>query len=188
MANKVFVSYKYSDSYVKPMGGVGSITTARNYVDVFERKVKDQGIEVYKGESDGEDLSHLTHDTIWRKLKDRIYDSTVTIVFVSPHMKDMYRPDKDQWIPWEISYSLRKQSRDGRTSHRNSLIYVILPSREGYYDEKGITQFRIMEENRKNNYAEVVKWDRFILDIIGAVERANKRRDSVADYLVCCNI
>ena len=78
-------------------------STVRDYIDKFE-KVLDSSDNIFKGESEEEDLSNLSDDTIWEKLKDRIYDSSVTIVFISPGMKENYEKDRNQWIPWEISY------------------------------------------------------------------------------------
>ena len=86
---------------------------------------------VYKGEHDGEDLSKLSENTIWEKLKDKILDSTVTIVFISSNMRETYKPDKEQWIPWEIAYSLREQMRSDRISHTKAILGVVLPNRYG---------------------------------------------------------
>lgn len=131
MGHKVFVSYKYHDYKVENLPGQ-SYSTVRDYVDVLEEKLgKDN---VYKGEQDGEDLSHLNEATIWNKLKERIYDSTVTIVLVSKGMKEPNSYDKSQWIPWEVRYSLCEYSKDQRTSHTNGLLYVVLPDVLGNYD------------------------------------------------------
>lgn len=168
MGKKIFVSYKYYDNQVQNLNGQSN-STVRDYVDKFEEKL-DLEDDIYKGESDGEDLSKLSEDSIWEKLKDRIYDSSVTIVFLSPGMRETWKEDKEQWIPWEISYSLKETSRknkngDSVTSHSNAMIAVVLPDKNGlysYYLEKkyccigGCTMhhtndlFTIIRENKFN--------------------------------------
>lgn len=136
MGNKIFVSYKYGDNQVENLS-VYSDSTVRDYVDEFERKL-DSSDNIYKGESDGEDLSNLSDSTIWEKLKDRIYDSSVTVVFISPGMREWWKSDRAQWIPWEVSYSLKETSRrtekgDSITSHSNAIVAVVLPDSTGSY-------------------------------------------------------
>ena len=136
MGKKIFVSYKYADDQVKNMV-LEENSTVRDYVDEFEEKL-DSSDNIYKGESEGEDLSNLSDDAIWEKLKNRIYDSSVTIVFISPGMKENWKSDRDQWIPWEVSYSLKETSRknkngDSVTSHSNAMIAVVLPDENDSY-------------------------------------------------------
>lgn len=131
MGHKVFVSYKYADDNVWILG------TARDYVDMLCDYIKSTTEHIYKGENDGEDLSNLSDETIWKKLKDKIYDSTLTIVMISPGMKES-KPDRDQWIPWEISYSLKETSRKNKngdpiTSRSNAMLAIVLPDSSGSY-------------------------------------------------------
>lgn len=105
MARKTFISYKYSES-----------------CDLRDRILEalQSDARYYKGEtSDSPDMGDLKTETIKSNLKDMIYDSSVTIVIVSPNMK------LSKWIDWEISYSLKAISRDGRTSHTNGVVCVI---------------------------------------------------------------
>lgn len=136
MGRKIFVSYKYGDEQVKNLTNWEN-SKVRDYVTEFER-ILDSSDNIYKGESDNEDLSKLDEQTIWNKLRDRIYDSSVTVVFISPGMKEWWKSEREQWIPWEISYSLKETSRknkngDSVTSKTNAMIAVILPDEAGLY-------------------------------------------------------
>ena len=136
MGKKIFVSYKYGDDQVENLSYYEN-STVRDYVTKFE-DVLDSSDNIYKGESDGEDLSVLSDDTIWEKLKDRIYDSSVTVIFISPGMKENWKLERDQWIPWEISYSLKEVSRKNKngqavTSRSNAMLAVVLPDSNGSY-------------------------------------------------------
>lgn len=139
MGHKIFVSYKYADSDVKQLTNSWYHDTVRTYVDKLEEYISEVSEHIYKGETDGEDLSGLSDDTIWGKLKDRIYDSTLTIVMISKGMRQTYLPDREQWIPWEISYSLKEVSRKNIsgnmvTSSSNALLAIILPDTYGSYE------------------------------------------------------
>lgn len=134
MGKKIFASYKYSDDNVESLPGKGwfESTTVRDYVDKLEDLLVDED-DIYKGESDGEDLSNWTEDDIEKHLKNRIYDSTITIVFISKGMKENL-PENDQWIPWEVCYSIKEITRGGRTSQSNAVLCVVIPDSNGSYE------------------------------------------------------
>lgn len=162
MGRKVFVSYKYTDYDVKALPGVTPSTWPCDYVNYIQNKVLSDS-DIYKGEKSDEDISSWEEDDIWEHLKDKIYDSTITIVLISPNMKEPGKWQRSQWIPWEISFSIRETTRNNRTSHRNAILAVILPDKTGsydYYDEDDL--FPILKSNIKNDYIYVVTWEDFL--------------------------
>lgn len=112
MAHKTFISYKYSEAR-----------------DLRDRIINALGSDAsyYMGEtSDSPDLSDTTTENIKRALRDMMYDTSVTIVIISPNMK------KSKWIDWEIEYCLKNYTRKGRTSHTNGVLGVIMKVNGGY--------------------------------------------------------
>jgi hypothetical protein len=130
MGHKVFVSYKYGDTQVRALDR-GIPTKARDYVNVLQDLFED-GVNIWKAEDDGEDLSQLDDNGIWTKLKEKIKDSSVTIVLISKGMKT-YEAEESQWIPKEVSYSLKEIKRDNRISKSNGIIAVIIPDENDSY-------------------------------------------------------
>lgn len=162
MGRKVFVSYKYKDPDVKMIPGVTQPTWPCDYVDYIKNNVLSSD-DIYKGENSDEDISSWSEDAIWGHLKDKIYDSSITIVLISPNMKEPGKWQRSQWIPWEISYSLRETTRNDRTSHSNAILAVILPDKNGSYDYYNKDDlFPILKSNIENGYIYVVTWDDFL--------------------------
>ena len=112
MAHKTFISYKYSESR-----------------ELRDRIIQAMGSDAayYTGEtSESPDMSDLKTATIRKKLADMIYSTSVTIVIISPHMKE------SNWIDWEIEYSLTQTTRNDRTSRINGVVGVVMKVNGGY--------------------------------------------------------
>lgn len=112
MARKTFLSYKYSE--------------AQNLRDRIINTLGDDAT-YYQGETaESPDLTDTGTENIKKNLADMMYDTSVTIVIVSPNIKD------SKWIDWEIEYSLKEISRKDRTSKTNGVVGVIKKHNGGY--------------------------------------------------------
>ena len=125
MAHKTFISYKYSE--------------ARGLRDDIIKALGNDAT-YYKGENvDSKDMTDLKRETIKKNLSDMMYDTSVTIVILSPNMRD------SEWIGWEVAYCLKKNTRKDRTSQRNGIVAVIKKVDGGYswfkYSENGAMKY-----------------------------------------------
>lgn len=112
MAHKTFISYKWSE--------------AQDLRDDIIEALGDDAT-YYKGEtSDSPDLTDTSTENIKKNLKDMMYDTSVTIVILSPNMTE------SKWIDWEIEYCLKNIARKNRTSHTNGVVGVIMKVDGGY--------------------------------------------------------
>ena len=112
MAHKTFISYKYSEAQALRDRIITALGKDASY---------------YKGEtSDSPDLTDSSTENIKRNLRNMMYDTSVTIVIISPHMKE------SKWIDWEIEYCLKNNTRKDRTSHTNGVLGVIMKCNGGY--------------------------------------------------------
>ena len=194
MAHKTFISYKYSESQ-----------------DLRDRIIEALGDDAtyYKGEtSDSPDLTDTSTENIKRNLRDMMYDTSVTIVILSPNMK------KSKWIDWEIEYCLKNISRKNRTSHTNGVVGVISKINGSYSWLKYTTKkedgccvtnyhneklFDIINENRYNqepkvyscgtckcvdplsgSYIAFVEEDEFLEDPLRYIDNAYKKSENNA--------
>lgn len=113
MAHKTFISYKHSEA-----------------IGLRDRIIRALGEDAtfYQGETaDSPDLTDYKTETIKKHLTDMMFDTSVTIVIISPNIKE------SKWIDWEIEYCLKKITRKDRTSQRNGVVAVI-QKRNGNYD------------------------------------------------------
>lgn len=112
MARKTFISYKYSEA-----------TSLRDLI--LNKLGKDA--QFYQGETaSSPDLTDTSTENIKRILKDMMFQTSVTIVIISPNMK------LSRWIDWEIEYSLKEITREDRTSKTNGIVGVIMKYNNGY--------------------------------------------------------
>ena len=154
MAHKTFISYKYSEAKMLRDAIIDALGDDATY---------------YQGEtSDSPDLTDTSTENIKDALKDMMYDTSVTIVVISPNIKS------SKWIDWEIEYSLKNITRKNRTSHTNGVVGVIMKYNGGYdwikttsnnsdgctsscYDEDKV--YAIINNNRFNQNPKVYSCD-----------------------------
>ncbi len=106
MAHKTFISYKFSEAQDLRDRIIGALGDDATY---------------YRGEtSDSPDLTDTSTENIKKNLRDMMFDTSVTIVIISPNMK------KSKWIDWELEYCLKSITRKNRTSHTNGIVGVIM--------------------------------------------------------------
>jgi len=154
---KIFVSYKHEDENIQALLG-GRNGTARDYVDKIEELF--EGQEISKSEEANNDLSEFKNETIKSELRDKIYDSTVTIVLMTPGMKEAVTPQEDQFIPWEICFSLKNTTRNDRTSQTNAVLAVSIPDRYGNHGH-AIREFECHRSIPIRKFFEIIKGNMF---------------------------
>ncbi|AXQ50869.1 TIR domain-containing protein [Lysinibacillus fusiformis] len=199
MAHKTFISYKYSEAK-----------------DLRDRILKSLGEDAkyYQGEtSDSPDMSDRTTEYIKEELKDMIYSTSVTIVVVSPNMKE------SNWIDWEIEYSVKQVKRGDTTSNTNGVLGVVMKYNGDYSwlrtqitNSDGHTAintddsylYDIIVKNRFNqepteytceecknvdaltgSFISLVEEDKFLENPTKYIENAYEKSKKTSDYKIC---
>ena len=108
-----------------------------------------------------DDIGHLTDDTIYKKVRDKMRNCSVTVVLVGEltgHRK---------WIDWEIWASLRAYSHaDPLLSFKpNGLLAIFLPTSTHSIPRR-------LEDNIKSGYAVSMKWENLERDFESKVNYA----------------
>lgn len=144
MGRKVFISYKYADEKVAKLQDAyyeevnGRLewnyrpTRVRDFVDKLQEKIGKDNINM--GEKDGESLEDFSNAQIETLLKQKIRQCSITIVIISKGMKEEGKSERDQWVPWEVSYSLRVVPTGGNTKQMNAVLGVVLPDENASYN------------------------------------------------------
>ena len=184
MGHKIFVSYKYSDSDVRHIKGESwESNTVRNYVDVLQEKLGESN-QIYKGESDDEDLSQLSDETIWQKLRDRIYDSTLTIVLISKTnaMLAVVIPDKNDSYQY-YTYMNNCCNTKCRTLLTNTLFKIL---HKNMFNSKNPNISDCQNGSKiyhgDSSYICSVEWDTFTNDMDLYINKAYEIQDNIDDY------
>lgn len=117
-------------------------------------------------------------------------------------MRDFSKLEKNQWIPWEISYSLKDIERGGLRSITNAILAVIIPDIcriYNYFEDyngnvKKSNLFNILAKNMDNrenwaninekSYIKTIKWSSFIGNINYYIEKAIKIKSNINYYKV----
>lgn len=113
MARETFIAYKYSE--------------AQNLRDEIIKKLGTDAT-YYRGETGSSpDLTDTSTQNIKENLKNMIFGTSVTIVIISPKLKN------SDWVDWEIEYSLKEHKRGDTTSRTNGIVGVVMKV-NGSYD------------------------------------------------------
>jgi hypothetical protein len=186
MASKVFISFRFSDGNEKKKE--------------LERLLESKSYAINVSESI--DRSHQTEDTIKRYLYERIADSTVTIVILTPeairHRRDYYGR-VDDWMYDELRYSL-----EDRSYNKASGAIAVYTSGAEYSIKNGSTildfdnlarknMFNIKSSYKKcpdygqynaleDHYISLVSWSDFVADPKKYIDNALSKRDRINEF------
>lgn len=187
MANKVFISFRFSDG--------------NEYKQELEKLLENKSYTINVSESI--DRSYQTEDTIKKYLFEKIADSTVTIVILTPEAinhKRNYYGNVDDWMYDELRYSLE----DRNYNKTSGVIAVYTSSAENIvksYDNI-INEFSNLVRknmfNVKNNckkcttlnrwdaledhYISLVSWSDFIQNPKKYIDNALSKRDRLNEF------
>lgn len=197
MARETFIAYKYSE--------------AQGLRDKIIEKLGDDA-SYYQGETaESPDLTSTSVENIKENLKNMIFGTSVTIVIISPNLKN------SNWVDWEIEYSLKEYKRGSTTSRTNGVIGVVMKVNGSYdwlissfqnpdgcstrsidntrlYDIINNNRFNLNIDNKyscptcktfdqlNGSYISLIEQDRFLSDPQSFIENAYNKSKSIENY------
>ena len=197
MARETFIAYKYSE--------------AQGLRDKIIEKLGDDA-SYYQGETaESPDLTSTSVENIKENLKNMIFGTSVTIVIISPNLKN------SNWVDWEIEYSLKEYKRGSTTSRTNGVIGVVMKVNGSYdwlissfqnpdgcstrsidntrlYDIINNNRFNLNIDNKyscptcktfdqlNGSYISLIEQDRFLSDPQSFIENAHNKSKSIENY------
>lgn len=116
------------------------------------------------------DIGHLTDDTIYKKIREKMRSCSVTVVLVGE------RTGHRMWIDWEIWASLRSYAHPTdpyKCFKPNGLLAIYLPVENHSVPER-------LRDNIKSGYAVSMKWENLERDFESKVTYAYWNRTNNA--------
>jgi len=121
-----------------------------------------------------DDIGYLSQDTIYKKVRDKMRNCSVTIVLIGE------RTGHRKWIDWEIWASLRGYTHptDPYKSFKpNGLLGIFLPTDSPSIPDR-------LKDNIDSGFAVSMKWENLARDFESKVNYAYWNRTNV-DYKIC---
>lgn len=144
----------------------------QKYLTRLRKIVKSMKVSDY---SLKDDIGHLTDETIYKKIRNKMRTCSVTVVLIGE--KTGYR----KWIDWEIWASLRSYSYQTirkKSFKPNGLLIIYLPVENHSIPER-------LKDNIKSGYAVSMRWKNLERDFESKVNFAYWKRDNLSHKI--CN-
>lgn len=113
-----------------------------------------------------EDISELMNETIYKKIREKLYKCTVTIVLIGEET------GKRKWIDWELWASLRPYNNSyGPSFIPNGLLGIYLPVSNHSVPDR-------LQDNIESGYAVTMNWKNVRNGLESAIETAYIKRQN----------
>lgn len=135
----------------------------QKYISKLRRVISDMKVADY---SLKDDIGHLTEDTIYKKVREKMRSCSVTVVLIGE------RTGHRKWIDWEIWASLRAYNHpyDSYKSFKpNGLLGIFLPVESYSIPDR-------LQDNFDSGFAISMEWKNLERDFEGKVNKAYWKR------------
>lgn len=137
----------------------------QHYLNKLRKVVKKMKVSDF---SLKDDIGHLTDETIYKKIRNKMRNCSVTVILIGS--KTGHR----KWIDWEVWASLRSYTHpfDRRKSFKpNGLLVIFLPVENHSIPKR-------LEDNIKSGYAVSMRWKNLERDFESKVNYAYWKRNN----------